>query len=99
MNTVRNAAEATARTYAVLREEAVEHDLGKVLDSVTEAADQGRTSILNHKIPARTRIALVEQLTDLGFRAQATVQSLHAKTAQLTVAWDAEPEPCITSRG
>lgn len=89
---VKNAAEATARTYAVLRHEAVDQELAAVLERVTEAAEEGGTSIVNFKVSSRSRIALVQRLTELGFRASAHVPTLHSTAAQLSVAWDAQPE-------
>lgn len=89
---VKNAAEATARAYEVLRHEAIEQELAEVLARVGQAADDGETSLTNLKVTARTRIALGRRLRDLGFQVWTNQHSPHAKTAQLSLAWPAEPD-------
>ncbi|RJF74971.1 hypothetical protein D3875_02950 [Deinococcus cavernae] len=89
---VKNAAEAAARAYEVLRHEAIEQELAEVLAHVGRAADDGETSLTNLKITARTRIALGRRLRDLGFQVRTNQHSPHAKTAQLSLAWPAAPE-------
>ena len=89
---VKHAAEATARAYEVLRNESVEQNLAEVLARVGQASDDGETSLTNLKITARTRIALGRRLRDLGFQVWIAQHSPHARTAQLNLAWPAEPD-------